>query len=136
MAEVSKHNTKEDAWIAVNGKVYDITEFINNHPGWEVGGSVSTVLAIVHGLGQDVSADFKDIHTRNAWEQLPDYYIGDLVHSDSEATGPPRHRKNHSRVRWPSDESLATVLDAAEPAKGWIRPRRAASACCRHDPGW
>ncbi|KXT14147.1 hypothetical protein AC579_9267 [Pseudocercospora musae] len=31
--EISKHNTPEDCWIVVDGKVYDMTEFAPEHPG-------------------------------------------------------------------------------------------------------
>lgn len=30
---LSKHNSKTDCWIAVHSKVWDVTEFINEHPG-------------------------------------------------------------------------------------------------------
>ncbi len=33
MDEVSKHNTAESLWIAVDNKVYDVTEFLEKHPG-------------------------------------------------------------------------------------------------------
>ena len=33
MEEVSKHNTKEDAWIVIHNCVYDVTKFIDYHPG-------------------------------------------------------------------------------------------------------
>ena len=33
--ELSKHNTPDDAYVAVRGSVYDITNFINRHPGGE-----------------------------------------------------------------------------------------------------
>jgi fatty acid desaturase/predicted heme/steroid binding protein len=31
--ELAEHNSEESAWIAVDGKVYDITEFVERHPG-------------------------------------------------------------------------------------------------------
>ena len=31
--EIAKHNTDESRWIAVDGNVYDVTDFINHHPG-------------------------------------------------------------------------------------------------------
>lgn len=31
--ELSKHNTPGDAWVAVEGKVYDVTKYAPIHPG-------------------------------------------------------------------------------------------------------
>ncbi len=33
MAEISTHNSAEDCWVIVEGKVYDMTSFIDRHPG-------------------------------------------------------------------------------------------------------
>ncbi|KAG5462919.1 MAG: cytochrome b5-like heme/steroid binding domain-containing protein, partial [Olpidium bornovanus] len=33
--ELATHNTRQDAYVAVRGKVYDVTEFISRHPGGE-----------------------------------------------------------------------------------------------------
>lgn len=33
MADVAKHNTRTDCWSAVNGGVYDLTSFVDRHPG-------------------------------------------------------------------------------------------------------
>ena len=32
-SEVKKHNKKDDCWIVVNDKVYDLTNFKMSHPG-------------------------------------------------------------------------------------------------------
>lgn len=55
LAEIAKHNSKDDAWIVVNNKVYDITGFVQAHHGWELGGGVSTLLSILRNLGADCS---------------------------------------------------------------------------------
>ena len=51
--EVQKHTKREDAWIILHGKVYNITPHILNHPGWTCGCGTSTVLAIMRTLGTD-----------------------------------------------------------------------------------
>lgn len=73
--ELSKHSTKEDCWLAINGKVYDVTTFISSHPGGE---------AILEGCGKDATTLFlnrpggKGPHSPYAQSLLPQYEIGEL----------------------------------------------------------
>ena len=34
--ELSKHNTEGNAWISINRKVYDISNYVNRHPGGRI----------------------------------------------------------------------------------------------------
>jgi cytochrome b involved in lipid metabolism len=36
LEEVQKHNKENDAWIVLNGKVYDMTLYVNYHPGGRI----------------------------------------------------------------------------------------------------
>lgn len=33
MDEVSRHNTRRDCWTVISGDVYDLTDYVNGHPG-------------------------------------------------------------------------------------------------------
>jgi cytochrome b involved in lipid metabolism len=74
--DVSSHNKKSDCWMVINGKVYNVTDFINLHPG----GSI-----IVEGCGKDATLLFNTKggtdggHTSRADTEMKNYYIGDLV---------------------------------------------------------
>lgn len=70
LSEISGHSSKNDCWMAVSGKVYDVTKYVNAHPG----GS-----AILMGCGKDATSYFSGRHSNYAWNLLSEYYIGDLV---------------------------------------------------------
>ena len=73
MSEVAKHNSPGDCWSAINGKVYDLTNWIDKHPG----GSV-----IIKSLcGQDGSAGFTSEHggKPRPKAELSRFFIGNLA---------------------------------------------------------
>lgn len=75
MDDVRKHDTEDSAWIVVDGKVYDTTSFIDDHPGG--------VVTILLQAGEDVTEEFMGTHTRSARAMLERFYIGDLVEEHS-----------------------------------------------------
>jgi cytochrome b involved in lipid metabolism len=60
--ELAKHQQEGDLWVAVRGKVYDVSEFINRHPG-----GVAILKAVA---GKDVTQEFESYHAyinADAW---------------------------------------------------------------------
>lgn len=33
LEECSKHTTEDSCWLVIHGKVYDVTKFLDEHPG-------------------------------------------------------------------------------------------------------
>ncbi|EIN06546.1 hypothetical protein PUNSTDRAFT_121723 [Punctularia strigosozonata HHB-11173 SS5] len=56
--EVAQHNSRESCWIIVHGKVYDVTEFLDDHPG---GSKI-----ILKYAGKDATAEYEPIHPPDA----------------------------------------------------------------------
>ena len=77
--EVSRHDRADDAWVIVDGRVYDVTLFLDTHPGG-IGVTESH-------LGTDISDVIRseDVHkhTRTAFELMDKYCIGILEDSTS-----------------------------------------------------
>ena len=70
-AEVAKHNTRDDCWLIIDGKVYDVTSYIDQHPGED---------SILNDAGGDASAGFHgEQHPDSVHEMIPSFYVGDLV---------------------------------------------------------
>merc|ERR1740123_863281 len=68
LAEIAKHNTRNDVWIVVDDKVYDLTKFVKVHPGgWGVIMSVA---------GQDATAEFYELHRKEILDKYGKFVIG------------------------------------------------------------
>ncbi|CAK8575032.1 unnamed protein product [Lathyrus sativus] len=71
LSEVSKHNTPKDCWVVIHNKVYDVTKFLEDHPGGDD--------VLVSSTGKDASNDFDDVgHSITATSLLDDFYVGDI----------------------------------------------------------
>ncbi|XP_021909425.1 cytochrome b5 [Carica papaya] len=69
--EVVKHNKTKDCWLIISGKVYDVTPFMDDHPGGDE--------VLLSATGKDATNDFEDVgHSDSAREMMEKYYIGEI----------------------------------------------------------
>ncbi len=75
--ELATHNQASDCWLVINGKIYAVSSYINEHPGG--------AQEIIKYCGQDATQAFATMdkarpknHSQSAYSILEGYYIGDL----------------------------------------------------------
>jgi hypothetical protein len=70
-AELKLHTQPSDCWVAIYGNVYDITMWLNDHPG-----GAGVILGVA---GADATSAFDDVgHTQYAVALLDRYLVGTL----------------------------------------------------------
>uniref|UniRef100_A0A3B3ZS18 Cytochrome b5 heme-binding domain-containing protein n=1 Tax=Periophthalmus magnuspinnatus TaxID=409849 RepID=A0A3B3ZS18_9GOBI len=71
LEDIRVHNMSNDTWLIIHEKVYDITSFLEEHPGGEE--------VLLEQAGADATESFEDVgHSTDAREMLEQYYVGEL----------------------------------------------------------
>ncbi|KAJ7368854.1 cytochrome b5-like heme/steroid binding domain-containing protein [Mycena olivaceomarginata] len=71
LAELRANNTKDKLYILIHEKVYDVTKFLDEHPGGDE--------VILAESGQDATEAFEDVgHSDEARELLPGMLVGEF----------------------------------------------------------
>lgn len=111
--EVAAHNSEESAWIAIDGSVYDITSFVDKHPG----GREMILLAV----GRDATDIFRSYHpfTDKPAKILAKHRIGSLVSFEHPIYRPDSgfYAESITAVKKYFDE---TGLDRRDPKGGFM----------------
>jgi cytochrome b involved in lipid metabolism len=69
--EVEKHNLLDDAWVIIDKNVYDITYFLNIHPGGNI---------LFQFAGKGITDYFYELHQLSVLTDTAEQYkIGTLI---------------------------------------------------------
>ncbi|KAL8129276.1 hypothetical protein V2J09_018431 [Rumex salicifolius] len=95
LADVAPHNDAKDCWLIIGGKVYDVTKFLEDHPG-----GPDVLLSVT---GKDATGDFEDIgHSSSAKAMMDEMYVGDIdmstVPKKTKYTPPKQPHYNHDKT--------------------------------------
>ncbi|XP_045603757.1 cytochrome b5 isoform X2 [Procambarus clarkii] len=92
LAEVLRHKKADSCWTVIHDKVYDVTKFLDEHPGGEE--------VLLEQAGTDATEGFEDVgHSTDAREMMKEYYIGELAEEDK------KNSKDRGPKSWASDSS-------------------------------
>ena len=105
MEDVQKHGRFENQleasksyWIVIHDKVYDVTKWLDDHPGGED--------VLMENSGTDASEPWEDIgHSSEAREKMKKYQIGELRQEDR------KNRKDKGPTNWEPSEHISKDSD-------------------------
>ncbi|RUS16147.1 cytochrome b5-like heme/steroid binding domain-containing protein [Endogone sp. FLAS-F59071] len=101
LADVAEHNSKKSIYLVVYDKVYDVSKFIDEHPGGEE--------VLLDEGGKDATEAFEDVgHSEEAREVLKTLYIADLKRDGNAPTYKPS--KKPTPLPKPSSEPQGSAL--------------------------
>ncbi|KAF6155886.1 hypothetical protein GIB67_039217 [Kingdonia uniflora] len=69
-AEVLLHNERSNCWIIIKEKVYDITPYVEEHPGGDA--------ILAHAGDDSTEGFFGPQHATRVFDMIEDFYIGEL----------------------------------------------------------
>jgi len=102
--EVAEHTDKKSTWIIINDNVYDVTKFLEEHPGGEE--------VLLEQAGKDATENFEDVgHSTDARTMMKEYLLGELIDEDKSHVG----EKN--ATKWAEDSN-----DNSSSWKTWLVP--------------
>lgn len=105
LAEVKGHNDSKSSWIVIHNNVYDVTQFLNEHPGGEE--------VLLEQAGKDGSEAFEDVgHSSDARDLMVKYKVGEVVESE-------RKPVKEKTTNWTSSTEDASNQSSL---KSWILP--------------
>ncbi|XP_058129033.1 cytochrome b5-like isoform X3 [Anopheles coustani] len=78
IADVASHNKPNDLWMIIHDKVYDVTKFLQEHPGGEE--------VLIEVAGKEASSEFDDVgHSTDAKESMKQYLVGEIIEAERKA---------------------------------------------------
>ncbi|KMT05615.1 hypothetical protein BVRB_7g167560 [Beta vulgaris subsp. vulgaris] len=95
LSEVAEHNSSKDCWLVIGGKVYDVTKFLEDHPGGDE--------VLLSATGKDATDDFEDVgHSSTARAMMDEMYVGDIntatIPTKVRYTPPKQPQYNHDKT--------------------------------------
>ncbi|XP_043861196.1 cytochrome b5 isoform X1 [Dromiciops gliroides] len=103
LEEIQKHNHSKSTWLILHYKVYDLTKFLEEHPGGEE--------VLREQAGGDATENFEDVgHSTDARELSKTYIIGEL------------HPDDRWKIKKPSDSLITTHDNESSWWTSWVIP--------------
>ncbi|KAJ4390013.1 hypothetical protein N0V93_007486 [Gnomoniopsis smithogilvyi] len=102
-SEIAQHRSADSCWLVIHGKVYDVTTFLDKHPGGRA--------ILLKQAGADATKEFDKIHSEDIVNDLPSgSFLGELDSSTAGALNAPQVADDTSAVTINSKEVLPLAM--------------------------
>lgn len=107
--EVAKHNSRESCWVIVHGRAYDVSDFIDEHPG---GPKI-----ILKYAGKDATEEYEPIHPPDTLDKFLDKskHLGEVdmktVEKEDKVEDPAEAERQAAIARMPILEQCYNLMD-------------------------
>ncbi|KAM5222390.1 cytochrome b5 isoform 1-T1 [Ctenodactylus gundi] len=109
LEEIQKHKDSKSTWVIIHHKVYDLTKFLEEHPGGEE--------VLREQAGGDATENFEDVgHSTDARELSKTFIIGEL------------HPDDRPKIAKPVETLITTVESNSSWWTNWVIPAISALA--------
>ncbi|XP_066249009.1 cytochrome b5-like isoform X1 [Euwallacea similis] len=106
-AQLKEHNNKKSVWVRIHNDIFDVTPFLNEHPGGEE--------VLIEQAGKEATEAFEDVgHSSDAREMMEKYKIGTIVAAERNPDLPRKKTED-----WKT-ETESSSSDSSW--KSWIAP--------------
>ncbi|XP_070784249.1 cytochrome b5 isoform X1 [Enoplosus armatus] len=103
LSEIEEQNTFKSTWIIINNNVYDVTKFLEEHPGGEE--------VLREQAGGDATESFEDVgHSSDAREMARDMVIGEL------------HPEDRDKIATQEETLVTTLKEESSWWSNWLIP--------------
>ncbi|KAJ8661048.1 hypothetical protein O0I10_003271 [Lichtheimia ornata] len=113
--EVAKHKSENDCWIIVHGKVYDVSNFLNDHPGGKK--------VLLKASGTDATKQFDAFHNRAVLDKLgAKFLIGEVGTGEPQASAAEEEEDEKSPLQ--IGETFGDMVPFGDPMwyQDWYSP--------------
>lgn len=101
-SEVANNTDKESTLIILHDKVYNVYNFLNEHPGGEE--------ILLEHRGKDGSEDFDDVgHSKDAFELMQKYEVGEIVEAEKSHTKPKQNWGSTTITKPDKDQEISPL---------------------------
>ncbi|XP_026185330.1 cytochrome b5 [Mastacembelus armatus] len=103
LSEIEQQNTFKSTWIIIHNKVYDVTKFLEEHPGGEE--------VLREQAGGNATESFEDVgHSTDARDMASTLVIGEL------------HPDDRHKIAKPVETLVTTVKEETSWWSNWLIP--------------